>query len=529
MGVRPSPRQQVSGSTTVPAPTGGLNAFNPISNMPETDAIVMRNFFPEPFGCRVRKGYRQHATGLDGAVGTIMKYNGVDGVSKIFAVDQTAINDITLPGDYSAATPIIGSTNPWWQFTNVSNAAGTHLVAFNGLNDGFLYDSTGYHALIVGVAPGADYEWIGVDPKNLVQPVVHQKRLWAVEKNSTKAWYLPPEQVWGEAKSFDFLANFNRGGYLQALTTYTVDSGYGPDDFLVAISSAGEVALYSGIDPNDAASWKLVGVFHVGGTFTRRCWTKFGGDVAFLTQYGMLTMNSIVKPADDSVLNNALSQKIQYLISEVITEGSYRSGWDISSYAAANFMLINVPGVVPEQTFQLIYNTLTKAWTIFEGMIAYSWQPVGDSLFFGGNGVVYRAWEGSLDNVPINGEGGVNINAECQQAFSYFGQPGANKHYKMLRPTMLYGGRFKYRVGANMDFDFATQPPPASFTTSNFGVWNVSLWDAGDVWSGGSQSDKQWISIVGIGYAAAVRIAMETASEAVWVSTDWLFEKGGVV
>ena len=85
------------------------------------------------------------------------------------------------------------------------------------------------------------------------------------------------------------------------------------------------------------------------------------------------------------MLNNALSQKIQYLISEVITEGSYRDGWDIHTYTTANFMMINVPGVIPSQTFQLIYNTLTKAWTIFEGMQANCWVTAGDSLLYGSN------------------------------------------------------------------------------------------------------------------------------------------------
>jgi hypothetical protein len=37
------------------------------------------------------------------------------------------------------------------------------------------------------------------------------------------------------------------------------------------------------------------------------------------------------------------------------------------------------------------------------------------------------------------------------------------------------------------------------------------------------------VSIVGIGYAAAIRIAVKSGSELTWVSTDWLMEKGGVV
>ena len=223
------------------------------------------------------------------------------------------------------------------------------VIALNGADPGFIGAVDGYHELVAG--DGTNYTISGVDPKDLVQPIAHQHRLWFVEKDSTNAWYLPPEQVFGVAKFFDFGGNFNRGGFLQALVTYTVDSGYGPNDYLAAVSSAGEVSLYQGIDPNDPAEWKLIGVFYAGATFTRRCWTKFGGDFALLTQYGMVTMNSILKPADDSVLNNALSLKIQYLISEVVTEGLYRPGWEVLTYPAANMMIINVPGIIPEQTF----------------------------------------------------------------------------------------------------------------------------------------------------------------------------------
>jgi hypothetical protein len=476
---RPATRQ-ISGSTTVPAPTGGLNAISPISNMAETDAIIMRNFFPEPFGCRVRKGYKQHATGLDGAVDSILTYNGQDGTTKLFAVDQSHVMDVTAPGDYSAATPVCTSANPWWQHTNFSTPAGTQMIAFNGVDDGILWSSDGLHRLVAGDGT-TEYTWKDVDPQDLVVPVVYQRRLWAVEVKSTKAWYLP-----------------------------------------------GECAIYKGNDPDSTDSWGLVGLFYTGSTFTRRCAVRFGGDVAILTQYGLITVGSMAKPTEYSVLDNALSQKVQYLISEVISEGSYRSGWAVVFDPSINMMLINVPGIVPSQTFQLAYNTLTKAWSIFEGQIAYCWYTVFDSILFGGDGILYRAWEGNLDDVPLDGEGGTLITAQAQQAFSYFKLPGELKHYKMFRPTFLYSGKFDYQAGANMNFDFATLPPPAAFNTSNFGVWNTSLW-GDDVWAGGSQSDKQWVSIVGIGYAAAIRIIVKTGSDLTWVSTDWLMEKGGVV
>jgi len=93
-----APTKQISGSTTVQAPTGGLNAYSPISNMPESDAVIMRNFFPEPFGCRLRKGTREHAIGLTGEVDSLLRYAAKDGTVKIFAVDQAGIFDVTNPG-----------------------------------------------------------------------------------------------------------------------------------------------------------------------------------------------------------------------------------------------------------------------------------------------------------------------------------------------------------------------------------------------------------------------------------------------
>ena len=521
-------RPQVSGSTTVPAPIGGLNAYNPLADMPKTDAVIMRNFFPEAYGCRVRRGYKEHATGLDGDVNSLLQYTKVTGEHVVYAVDASNIWDVSVPHDVTGDTPLCASAYSWWQSTNMANPAGTHMLAFNGVDDGVCVSSDGLHRLIAGDGIVA-YTWENVDPKTLVVPIVHQHRLWAVQKDSTLGWYLPPEQIWGKAKSFDFGSNFARGGFLQTLAVYTQDSGYGPDDYLAAISSAGELVLYKGIDPEVSTSWSLVGVFFIGDTFTRRCACKFGGDIALLTQFGMLTIGSMAKPDPDAVLTNALSQKIQYLISQVISAAGARSGWDIMLYPNANFVVINVPGLEVSQSLQLVYNVLTKAWTVFEGMAATCWEYALNSLLFGSTGKVYRAWEEGKDNVLLDGTGGTNVVASCLQAFNYFDLPGANKHFKLVRPTFSYAGLFTYRAGANMDFDVDSLPPPANFNNHQYGIWDRDLWNSDARWSGGPQTVKQWVGVVGIGYAAAIRLGVETGSELVWASTDWVLERGGVI
>jgi hypothetical protein len=106
---------------------------------------------------------------------------------------------------------------------------------------------------------------------------------------------------------------------------------------------------------------------------------------------------------------------------------------------------------------------------------------------------------------------------------------GSNKHYKMFRPTFVYDREFKYKAGANMDFDITTLPRPSPTVSPSLGYWDTDLWDSGAVWAGGTRSDKKWISVVGIGYAASIRLATESNSSLLWVSTDWVYEKGGIV
>jgi len=521
------PRRTISKGTTVPSSTGGLNSYNTISAMPPQDALMLRNFIPAPYGVTLRKGYVVESEGLSENVNTLMSYNDAVGGNKLFAVDNQFIYDVSTPKQVDVADQIAPSTNSWWQHTSFANAAGVHLIAFNGTDDGFWWGADGYTPLKAGDGTTLG-TWSGVDPKKLVNTVVHQKRVWAVEKDSNLGWYLPPEQVFGVAKSFDFGGCFGKGGFLQALATWTTDSGSGIDDKLVVISSRGEVAIYSGYDPSDSAHWTLQGVFQAGATYSRRCWTKYGGDVAILTQYGVVTMSSMLS-AQESVSANTLSLKVQKIISDLVIEGEYRAGWQILSYPNQDLLIINIPGIGVSSNFQIVMHTITGSWCVFNGFAATCWATYGSSIVYGGFKTVYIGLEGRLDDVQRDGTGGNPIRGEVQQAFNYFGTPGQNKHFKMFRPSFIYGGDYSSRARANMDFDFGSSPPPTASASANYGVWDTSEWDEGDVWAGGMLSGKNWVFVNGIGYAAAIRMQAESAFELTWVSTDWVFETGGIV
>lgn len=518
--------KQISESTTMGSPVGGLNAYDAISSMSADDALILRNWYPSSYGCILRKGTVKHADGLNGNVDTCMVWKSNTGLETIFAIDQDGIYDITTPGDVSG-TPDVLLTESHVQYVSMGNDAGTHLIGFNGADDGLWYSALGWQRLTAGdgIVNGT---WSGVDPADLIHCTIHQRRLWAVEKDTAIGWYLPPNQIYGVASNFDFGPVFSRGGYLQAITTWTQDGGDGSDDYLLAISSSGEVAVYQGIDVASIDTWELVGVYFIGATFNRKCFMKYGGDVAILTQYGLISMNGVVDTESGSLLSNALSIKVQNLISELTSAGSSREGWEMVNYPSANMIIINVPGVESSQNAQLVLNTVRQSWCTFSGMAATSWISTRETLLFGMSGSVYRAWEGNKDEREYDSTGGVPITGSVQQAFSFFDKISQEKHFKMVRPSFLTDGNFDYNIGINVDYTFDEVDAPGQQVAVNYGIWDDSEWDDSQ-WSGGTNSSAEWYGVVGIGFNASLIMTLTSTSSVTWVSTNWLYEAGGPI
>ena len=167
---------------TVPAPVGGLNAFDSLLGMPETDAISLINFGPQAYGLQLRLGYEEHANGMPAEVKTIAAFNG-QASSHLFAWAGAEMYDVTSPGPVGA--PIVsGLSTSVWNTTGMVNSGGTQLVAFSGSDDGIVFDNaSGVHRLTLGdgVTP---YTWNGVDPKFLGVCTTHQRRLWAAEEGT---------------------------------------------------------------------------------------------------------------------------------------------------------------------------------------------------------------------------------------------------------------------------------------------------------------------------------------------------------
>ena len=350
-----------------------------------------------------------------------------------------------------------------------------------------------------------------------------QERIFFVEKDSLSFWYLPVNQLGGAAVEFPLGSIARNGGYLQAMGTWTIDAGYGVDDFGAFITSMGEVIVYKGIDPSDANSWSLVGVWQVGQSFNRRCFFKFGGDLLIITQGGLIPLAAALQSSRlDPRIN--LTDKIFYAVSQAADIYSGNFGWQIHYFAPYNMLILNVPVTGGQEQF--VMHNITKSWARFTNIPANCWEMSGgEGMFFGSAGFVGKFYDGFSD-------AGSNIIGNAQQAYSYFESRGQLKRFTMVRPILQTDSTVpNVLCGISTDFDTVNLSNQVSFNPSlaASGIWDSSLWDNAN-WGAGLTVSKVWQGVNGIGYAGSVNLSV--ASQGVdfhWASTDYVMERGGVL
>lgn len=512
-------------TTTLAAPVGGLNAYDSLAGMPETDAIALVNWFPQVYGLYLRRGYQRHVTGLPGAVNSLATYSRRNGTKQLYAWSGDGFYNVTTAGAVGA--PIFtGLASSVWQSTQFANSAGSHMVAFNGVDDGIWVSEAGNVRLTLGdgIVSGT---WKDVDPKNLIDCTVHQRRLWAVQKDTTYGWYLPPDQVYGDATIFDFGPLFRHGGYLQSLATWTVDDGDGADDMLVAISSMGDVAVYKGIDPSSANTWGLQGVYYAGEPVSgRRFHTKVAGDIKFITQQGLVSLNDMLTSTRVNAAESTIeARNIQQPLSEAANALGSVFGWEIRFIAALNMLMINIPSVTSEGNIQFVENTVNAKWCEFNGYDANCFVDHLNVPFFGGEGIVYRGWTGFADDVHAGNPAGNPVQGICQQAYTYLGVPAVQKQIGMYRPNFLVSGDAIYGSAIAYNFEFLTPQIPFAVPATTGSRWDSAIWDQA-MWAGSLKGQRAWSASKGMGFAASLCMNLKSSEETLWVSTDFTLITG---
>ena len=545
-----------AGITTVPSPMGGVNFYDSLFGMPPEDAISLINWWPEVYGCSHRKGYVHWAAGIgDTVVGSLYTYHTSHGESMLFAFTGTdpdaAMYDVTSKDTASppdARTPVVtGLSTSIWQATMFATSGGTQKVFVSGQDQPIwlhqtapplvIYDRLSSGDGIVAGTIAGDTTTVPPTPNpnvnSFVDVTIHQRRMWFVEKDSTRGWYLPNDSVWGLARFFDFGPLFKRGGYLQSLATWTVDDGDGSNDLLVAFGSEGDVAVYGGTDVDTADAWTLQGVYYAGAPIAgHRFHCKVNGDLKFLTQKGIVSMNNMLTSSRvTSPATTVDTQKVQRFLAEQAGLFGFLEGWDVKYIAAINMVLINIPGLTLEGDVQVALNVVNGKFTLFRGMDISCICPDYQDIFFFGNsqGHILQGWTGNADHVnSISDPAGYPITAVVQQAYNYFGTPANNKQVGLFRPNFLTDRSVVWKGNIVYDFSFFAPVVQQNPLQSPLPRWDQAIWDAA-YWSGGLHAQKQWASASGYGFAGSLCMASRSDGEVLWVNTDFTIRSGGIL
>jgi len=510
--------RQVSDLKSIPAPTGGLNARDSLMAMQPDQAIVMQNFFPQRYGAQLRLGWAKHQQLVAPApIETLLNYAATTGVETLFAIAAGKLYDVT-PENGTPSLKLTGFANSRWQYTMMTNVNNNFLVMVNGANIPQKFDGTTWtDCALTGPA--------GFDPLKLIHVHNVHRRLWFTEKDSGNAWYLPVDQVQGAVKRFGAGELFPRGGFLQCVKSWTVDAASGSDDHVVFISSEGDIAVYTGFDPDVAASFTLDGVYRIGATIGRRCAVKYGSDLLILCEDGVLPLTSIL--AQSKVLDpTPLSDMILLKLSRDVSELSTRFGWQLVVFNRGNQLYINVPD--PLAYRQYVMNSVTGAWCEFDNYDGICWEIHKDEIFFGTNtGIVGHGWYGTLDSFDFTSASGGAIQGTALCAFSYLGRGAYQKHITMARATMQAPIQPQFRLGVNVDFQIEddSAPIPPAAVTEGAALWDQAIWDQAK-WAIASRIFNPWIGVGEIGFCAATFLKLSTSFGVLWIGTDLLTEVG---
>jgi hypothetical protein len=505
-------RQRVSRTSSLQAPTGGLNAKDPIANMKETEAVTLDNWFPTPSSVDVRNGMDSHVPTAN-PVETLCLYN--DGVAaKLFAVSNGSIYDVTSAGALPAAS-VSGLSNSRFQSINMGTAGGFFLLLVNGDDKMRVYTGSAWYA------DGTTTTVTGVDTADCIHINNFKNRVWLIEKDSFNAWYLPVSSIGGAANVLDLSGLFKLGGYLMAMANWTIDNASGIDDYAAFITSEGECALYKGTDPSSSTTWALVGTFRMGRPVGRRCFCKAGADVLVITTDGAFPLSKALL-TDRSQMNLAATDNISTLFNGDIKNYGANFGWQPIIHPYGQKLIINVPTTEGADAHQYIMHTAHGAWTRFLGWDAICFEVVGDNLYYGASNGVYQADIGNNDN-------GSEITAVAQQAFSYFGNKTGIKKWSMARCIFTSNGTINPAILMNVDFAENRTTVAPSYTGGDGSLWDVSDWDTSS-WEQGDAITRRWQSITGVGYAGGIRVVAQTKDiTCKWQSTDFVYEYGAVL
>jgi hypothetical protein len=427
--------------------------------------------------------------------------NVADGVWRLDYDAETApfTAGQTLTGGTSAATAAI------WK---VVDAGATGYLLLTGITGGPFQDnetitdgaggSATANGVVVSAAPGMDFGDFTSADMTFVWP--YKNRLYFVQKDTLSAWYLDVDAVGGTATEFPMGGVFANGGSLLFGARWSLESGGegGLSDQNVFVSSNGEVAIYQGDNPSDAATWKIVGVYRIGTPLGKRAYIRGGGDLAIATTVGLVPLSKAIS-LDVTALNVAtVSYKIADAWTEAVTMRG-DSGWQSLIWAEGKMAVVAPPDLVGSSfPVWFVSNTETGAWGRFTNWQGLCLETFQGQLYFGSpDGKVFKANVGGLDD-------GAPYSGVVVPLFEDMDTPASAKIGTTGRPMTRANTNVIDRLDMLTDYSLSLPPAPDATPLTGTNTWGDGIWGQSQ-WGAVTPTviGAKWRSIGGMGSVLA--------------------------
>ena len=533
------PGNLVSKTINIPAPIGGLDAFSSIAAMPQENALLLRNFVPAAYGCRVRKGYREHATVVGGGeIHTLLEWQSaidnpatLGAEAQLFAACNKSIYNVSVAG--AAPVLLLGSIGASpdtdkWQSINIDRASASYLYCVNGYDNPVVITSgTTFQRLVAGNGTTA---WTinGVDPKKFVAVTQYRKYLIFVERDTSRLWYLAPGTLWGNALLLEVGGWMSRGGYIVNICVWSYNEVNQDQNRLVVLTSAGEALVFSGDDLSTATTFNIIGSYYISSPIGRRCWTKYGADILVLTQQGLVSITAIANGSMIETFPEGRSNMVQAPMVSTIQNKGTRFGWQLQYVPGNLTVIVNVGGQTLADTFQYVLCTNVNSWAVFNNMPALCWCTHYDKPYFAHTDTIYIGATGYRDRVGADGTGGSQIVADAQQAYTQLEAADLTKHMKLFRPVLISDAKVSWVGRLNFNYSFEPTVGLNYELNTDGSLWDQALWDTNALWASGNIITDGWQSAEGCGYTVSLRLSIATQTPCTWVATSFVYETGGI-
>jgi hypothetical protein len=506
----------------------GMSSESSIIEMGASDSIYSFNVMTGEYGLQVREGFASASGPVpvngNSEVRTVMGFRGTadDGSKhKLFAVSNQGIYSSEESPVLKQPFPIITGKSGYGVFTTYVTIAGSYLFYADEDNGLFRYAEATEAWLPVTdlTLDGAPF-----DATKIVHVVAWKNRIWFTIRDSSVAYYLPVGQISGVLTAFDFGNKFPNGGSLVGIWNWTREGGSSINDYLVAISRGGDVLVYQGLDPSNAASFGIKGSWYVGDLPAGRSFVySYSGDLLILTVYGALQLSALVQGVPASKDDAYLTKRITRFVREEMSVSKGFMGWTIIQHPRLGYLMITAPPRAGARSIQFV-RASSGSWTMYRDIPVVSVGEFSGELYIGTDfdrGHKLYKLTGSLDN-------GKPIQWALLTSYSGIGFPANLKRVHFIRPMFVGTMTPVYDVQARYDFDLAAIVGVPGYPDANVGVWDASLWDRA-IWGEGYVSDQKPYGGAGMGRHVAIALRGTSLVSTTVVGFDIMMDKGGVL